>query len=146
GYIKRSKTAEAPLNLSAMFRGAASYYNREVATKGISASASGNCTIGSTTGTTPATASDQKQFVDFSTVAQFQALAFSSPDPVYYTYGITSSGETCGNTRDMDLYTFYAIGNLDNDSDESLFEMAAGSDGSNILRHATGLYVVDEIE
>ena len=145
-YIKKTKVSEATQNLSVMFRGSASYYNRAAAGQGIGASAGGSCTVGSTTGTYPAVPTNTKQQINFSTVDEFLALAFSSPDAVYYGYGIVSIGASCGNSASSDLYTFYANGDLDGDTDLSVIEFSAGSDENNELRHAPGFYLLDELE
>ena len=133
-------------NLSTMFKGASSYYSRELASKGLGATNAGSCSVPSTAGTLPAAPDDQKHQVDFTAVPTFEALGFSSPDPVYFGYGVTSTGGTCGNAGNADIYTFYAIGDLDGDGDTSLIELAASSDGSNVLRHAVGFYLHDEWE
>jgi prepilin-type N-terminal cleavage/methylation domain-containing protein len=145
-YIRTVRSAEATTNLSTMFKGASSYYAREVAAKGLGASASGSCSVPSTAGTLPAAPDDQKHQVDFSAVPTYEALGFSSPDPVYFGYGVTSAGATCGNTGNTDIYTFYAIGDLDGDGNTGLIELAASSDPSNVLRHAVGFYLHEEWE
>lgn len=145
-YVRKSRSAEATTNLSAMFKGAAAYYTRELASRGASATASGACTVPSTAGTTPVTPGAQKQRADFSTVSQYQAFAFSTPDPVFFAYGITSAGGSCGNTANSNLYTFYAIGDLDGDLDTGIIELAAESDAANTLRHAVGFYMDREFE
>lgn len=145
-YIRSVRSAEATTNLSTMFKGASSYYSRELASKGLGATNAGSCSVPSTAGTLPAAPDDQKHQVDFTAVPTFEALGFSSPDPVYFGYGVTSTGGTCGNAGNADIYTFYAIGDLDGDGDTSLIELAASSDGSNVLRHAVGFYLHDEWE
>ncbi|MCA9582544.1 MAG: prepilin-type N-terminal cleavage/methylation domain-containing protein [Myxococcales bacterium] len=145
-YIKRSKSSEVPQNMSALFRGAAAYYSRALTGKGITASGTGSCTVAGTGGTLPATPLSTKQKIDYGTHASFSGLAFSSPDPVYFGYGIVSISGTCGNTANGTLYTFYANGDLDGDGDLSTFEYACGSNNDNELYHSPGFYSIDEME
>jgi prepilin-type N-terminal cleavage/methylation domain-containing protein len=145
-YILRSKTSEATANLKQLFQGAATYYVSERAGQGISSSVSGSCTVGSTSGTLPATPTSQKQLVNFTTEANFQDLTFSVADPVFFAYGINSAGSACNNSASTPLYSFRAVGDLDGDGATSLFELAAGSNSSNELYRARGFYVSNELE
>src|SRR4051794_25383585 len=45
-YVRRSKTAEATVNLNMMFKGAASYYNGEFSGKHMTSTVTGYCTVG----------------------------------------------------------------------------------------------------
>jgi hypothetical protein len=79
--------------------------------------------------------------------ATFRTLGFSIADYVYYSYGLDSDGASCGNTAlNPAVYTFYANGDLDGDTDYSTFEMVAGTDQSNVLYHGRGFYVISEVE
>ncbi|MEZ4254395.1 MAG: prepilin-type N-terminal cleavage/methylation domain-containing protein [Polyangiales bacterium] len=147
GYVRRSKTSEATSNLKSMFTGAAAYYNAERASsRGISATSSGHCTVG-TASFEPASIGQDKHTHDYTTNANFAQIGFSIADPHYFAYQITSAASTCANTKGTDLYTFHAQADLDGDSTYSLFEMAVASDSSNNeLYHGVGFYVKNELE
>ena len=147
GYVRRAKAAEAPNNLKALFVRASSYYTIARTSQGVAATAVGGCTVGSTAGTLPATPADVKQLVDFSADPSFRALSFVSADPVYYAYGITNGAAGCaGAPRRLDVYTFYARGDLDGDTRLSTFELATGTDLNNEMFRSPGFYVVDMME
>lgn len=146
GYMRRAKASEAPSNLKMLFTSAATYYSQGRTTQGTSATASGSCTVGSTSGTLPATPNADKQLVDFLTEANFHALFFEVSDPIYFGYGIASAGSSCDWTGNTPLYSFYAEGDLDGDSTKSLFELAVGSNPNNELYRAPGFYVTNELE
>ena len=148
GYVKTAKTSEASGNLNAIFKRAVSYYNVERAAQGIDAEIQGSCTV-ATAARKPATPLAAKQQYDFATTADpsFNALGFTLADYIYYSYGITSIGDVCGNSgNDPGLYTIFANGDLDGNSTESTFELAVGSGPSNELYHSRGFYIVDELE
>ncbi|MDW8361338.1 MAG: prepilin-type N-terminal cleavage/methylation domain-containing protein [Myxococcales bacterium] len=147
GYVKRSKTSEAPGNLKAIFTNAATYYNQERTGQGVSPGAMvGNCTVASE-GPLPAMVSNQKQQFDFSMSTSFRALGFTVGDPIYYQYEIASAAAACGNPANSTMvYTFIAMGDLDGDGALSTFELAVGSDVNNELYRAPGFYVLDELE
>jgi prepilin-type N-terminal cleavage/methylation domain-containing protein len=144
--VNRSKTAETASNLDAMFKSAASYYASERSQQGHVASASGHCTVDDT-GPLPATPGKNKQM--FPDDPTFRALGFNIADPIYFAYSIHNTGGTskCDNpSTSIDLYTFSANGDLDGDGVQSTFELAAGSDASNVLYHTRAFYVANDTE
>jgi len=146
-YVKRSRASETGGNLKAMYTSAAAYYEQERAgARGTTAVGSGHCIVDSSAATLPATPGPEAVSVDFTTDPSFQSLGFMIADPVRYAYGIASVGGGCGQTPDAALYTFYAEGDLDGDSITSMYEMAAGSDSSNVLYRSPGIYAVDAYE
>ena len=150
-YARRAKTSEVGSNLSNLFTGASSYYQAEhLGTRGVVVAGAAiaqtvYCTVPSQAdGSAP---SATKHVVNFATLASFAALNFDQGDPVYYTYTITSIGNVCGNTaNNTRIYTFTANGDLNGDGVQSTFELAIGSDASNNLFRAPGIYVVNELE
>lgn len=144
--IARSKTAETTGNLNAMFKSAASYYASERAGQGDIASVAGHCTIDDA-GPSPLLPGRFKQpFVDD---ASFRALGFTIADQVYFSYGIAAVGglSSCSHAPNTAaLYTFYAHGDLNGDSTLSTFELAAGSEGANLLYHSVGFYIDKDTE
>jgi len=147
GYVRQSRTSEASMHLKALFTGAATYYQGERVEQGVTAPISGACTVEATAGTLPATPGPDKQRVDFSVDPSFAALGFNVADPVYFGYGIDAPAGGCGGASGrLQVYTFYAQGDLDGDGARSRFELAVGSDENNQLFHAPGFYVVDMME
>jgi len=145
GYVRRSKTAEATGNLGSLFTSAASYMNVERTQRGLAVqSTSSYCSVG-TDLLSPADPGATKQ--QFTALENAQALGFSIADFVYFGYEIRSGSSKCGWTYNAtEVYTFAAQGDLDGDNTNSTFEMAAGTDKDNTLYHATGFYIVNEIE
>lgn len=149
-FVRRSKTAEATGNLSAMAAGAATYYTAEnwpVGTGvilGMQAGFITYCTVtAQDSGNAP---SDQKTQVDFSMLASFNAINFSVADPIYYRYEVNGDG-MCGHTAaDAMLGYFRAVGDLDNDGTMSTFSIPYGSDQQNQLLRAPGVEISDELE
>jgi type IV pilus assembly protein PilA len=143
GYVRRSKTSEATGNLNSLFKSAASYFSQERAARGISASVSAYCTVG-TDPISPANPAAEKQ--KFTAGTNATSLGFKIADFVYFGYGISNAVSQCNNTAGADVYTFVANGDLDGDDTESTFELATQVDDDTTLYHARGFYIVNEIE
>jgi type IV pilus assembly protein PilA len=144
-FVLRSKTSEASTNLNAMFKAAAGYYTGERTERGMTASTAGSCTIPSAENYAPATPSSAKQ--RFSAGTDLKSIGFHIADYVFYTYGLTSIGESCNNPPNTNnLYTMYARGDLDGDTELSTFQLAVGSNDNNELFHARGFYIYKEVE
>jgi type IV pilus assembly protein PilA len=153
-YVKRSKTSEVGGNLKALYTGAAAYYQAEHWAQGVVAAGdvvnSTACTV--MEGTTPNAPGPEKTVLDWQdlnqTMPSFAALNFSVSDPILYQYRIQSGpGNTCGNQpNNTAVYTFSAHGDIDGNSIESTFELAVGSNTTNELFRAPGLFVVNELE
>lgn len=144
-YMARSKTSEATSNLDEMFKSASVYYTGDLAGKGVASSITGYCTVDDA-GPRPPTPKSQKQQFDATGDASFTALNFKISDFVYYSYGLSSRTAACGHSANESLYTFYANGDLNDDTEMSTFEITAGSDQSNLFYHARGLYIFKETE
>ena len=144
--IARSKTAETSSNLSALFKGTASYYAAERSGQGQLSGTSGYCTVDDG-GPSPVVPNVYKQ--RFSADATLSALGFNVGDEVYYSYGLVSAGAvgSCGHgPNELGIYTYYANGDLDGDGVLSTFELTAGSNDSNVLYHSIGIYIANETE
>jgi type II secretory pathway pseudopilin PulG len=140
-YVRRSKTAEASQNLGSMFKYAASYMAQEQAERSVFATTGTYCSVGSDP-IAPDPKSTKQHYVSGINAT---ALGFSIADEVYFGYGLTGS-QRCGWDVTSDVYTFSAQGDLDGDGTRSTFELAAGTDDSRTLRHARGIYIVNETE
>ena len=153
-YVKRSKTSEAASNLKTMFQGAATYYEAEnwgggVPAPGTTAAAVSHCTITSAAMDNVPLASKRVVAWEAETDnLQFQAMNFAPADGLYFQYGVTSTpaASACGNSPAVDVYTFYANGNLDEDADLSTFNLEAGSNNDNVLYRAPGIEQISPLE
>ncbi|MGD8858568.1 MAG: prepilin-type N-terminal cleavage/methylation domain-containing protein [Myxococcales bacterium] len=143
-FVARSKTGEVSSNLNLLFKSASTYYSAERAGQGSGSVVAGYCRVGNALPSPTAPGSAKQNFTGNDT---FRALGFSIADYVYYSYGIKSMGAGCSGTANTPaVYTFYANGDLDGDSDYSTFEMVAGTDSTNVLYHGRGFYIIKEAE
>lgn len=140
-FVRRSKTAEVSQNLSSMFKSAASYMAREYSERSVVATTGTFCSVGSDALNPVPTPAKQRYVPGTNALS----LGFSIADEVYYGYGLVGT-QQCGWDANADVYTFFARGDLDGDALFSTFELAAGTDVERTLRHATGIFVVDELE
>ena len=154
-YVKRAKTSEAGANLKSMFQGAAAYYEAEnwaqgVVTAGGTAAASTHCTVDDATQST--TPSDAKKVINWQAeagAASYTALNFAPADPIYYQYNVDATPDTssCGIApSNTTVYTFLAVGDLDNDGTTSTFRLEAGTNPDNALYRAPGINQVRPLE
>jgi type IV pilus assembly protein PilA len=158
GYMRRAKTAEVTVNLNNMFKLAASYYenprNPRDLTNQVGAS---QCVVVATAAREPVNPGPTKQpFVETNEAnGTFVALGFTISDLVYYSYSVASAplgasancllaGETFA--ADTVVYTLRANGDLDDDTTESLFELAIKADQNAQLSRAIGFYINNETE
>ncbi len=154
-YVKRAKTSEASSNLKAMFQGAAAYYEQEnwaqgVVTAGGTVAASTHCTVDQAL--QDGEPSDAKRVIDWSAetdFTSFTSLNFAPADPLYFDYNVTAdpAASVCGQSAgDTTIYTFTANGDLDDDTTESTYELAAGTNPDNALYRAPGINITDGLE
>jgi type IV pilus assembly protein PilA len=149
GYKRRAHASEVPLNLNNLFKLSAALFNSEYTARGIAGVGHRSC-VASPTARTPTTPTSSKQ--PFVAVGGFLQLGFVVGDPVLYSYGFESIGLanqlSCSSThlQNTPIYTFFAHGDLDGDTQLSTFEMAVATDSHSQLYHAAGLYIVNEME
>ena len=154
-YVKRSKTTEASIQVKAMYQGAATYYQGEMAMRGIVAvGAVANVTrcIVNAAVTTNAPSS-QKTVLNWSGAedAAFAALGFNPADPLYYQYTLAVGGTVAAACGDMtavgaSLYTFRANGDLDDDGTLSTFEINSSVNMEGNLYNSGGVFIANELE
>jgi type IV pilus assembly protein PilA len=145
-YVKRSKTTEATQNLGAMYRGAASYFEAEHATRGVDNTVLAK-QFPATVGLTPARdccQSGGQKCIPAATdweSPSWKALSFSIGDPHYYRYQFdaTGTGTTAG-------FTSGAFGDLDCDSTFATFERAGTVDTNFSVKGSSAIYSVNELE
>jgi type IV pilus assembly protein PilA len=146
GYVRRSKTSEAPANLKNLYQGAVTYYSQERFARGLGAGSNSQCLT--VAGTAPAAIPSAAK-TPFPTPAPqaFIDLGFTISDPVYYQYQVTpSAAGACRVTTVGAVYTFSARGDLDGDGTPSLFELAVGRNVEGDLYRAPGFYIQNELE
>ena len=156
-YVKRSKTSEAPANLKALFTGAATYYSAEQTAQALiarTATTANNTRCLVPTAVTPNTnPSDQKQLVqwgtDFTGEDTFKDLNWQVSDPIYFQYQVTNTATAgCGDATAVggQVYQLNAVGDLDGDDENSLFQLAVGVDDGNTLYRNAAIYTQDPLE
>lgn len=140
-YVLRSKTAEARTQLVTLYQGAAAYYAQEhVGPNGETLS---QCVVDSArTGNEPRR---EGTTLSLPLDPSFEALGFEPYGPVRYRYEVVSVGG-CGHGADAALYSFRAVGDLDEDGVTSLFELSAGSGPDQLLFRSPGIRVENELE
>ena len=156
-FVKRSKTAEAGVQIKALFTGASAYYGQEFTDQGyaINISLRSACVVtDANTGLDPD--SDKHQFLldnaSAATQATFRALDWGPTDLMYYRYEITESPPIAAqcNVRApigqiLPVQTFNAMGDLHADDVSSIYEMAAGVHHEQGYGHAP-VYIVQGTE
>jgi type IV pilus assembly protein PilA len=153
-YVRRSKTAEASEQLKALFNGATTYYSKERAGSGLTASMQTNCVA--TAQTSAIVPKAEKQLLptdDLDTAKTFYAFGFN-PQNVFYRYAVTegaAGAAGCGKKAPAsgatsEWYKLQAVGDLDGDEVTSLFELAVGANSDNELFHAPSFYIEKETE
>ncbi len=148
-YIRRSKTAEATMNLRKLFDSSVSYYQEEHSDRQgsaiqkmfpitvVQAPAGGVanfCDGGASIKRVPPVGGDFKD-------ATWQALNFSVDDPYLYAYTYTSDGSGIGAE-----FTAAANGDLNCDGAPSTFERVGSVDEENNVNGGAGLFAKDELE
>ncbi len=150
-YALRSKTSEATGNLKYLFGTASSYYEQDHWPSGLPRSgllaANTNCVVDPAEPTSYA-ADGTKHRVDWAAESDsYEALNFHVADLIWYEYHIVVEEGRCrvsaSSTR---VYSFRAIGDLDGDTDTSLFEISVGSNEDNQLYRSPGIYEADPLE
>lgn len=159
GYMRRAKTAEVTVNLNNMFKLAASYYENPRNPRDLNTVVGANqCVVLDMAGVRePANPGATKQeFIETGVGKEsFVDLGFTISDLVYYSYTIESvplgasancllAGEAV--VGEPVVYTLRAQGDLDDDTTESLFELAIKADQNKQLSRAIGFYINLETE
>jgi type IV pilus assembly protein PilA len=146
-YVRRAKTAEATDQVKKLFDAASTYYDKQFVGKGITAEGSEHCTV--PVGNDTKTPSDQKQTGVYKDSPTFDSkkggLGFNV-EYGYYSYQVAGSTDDCQNAPGNPMYTMRAVGDLDNDTVKSTFDLAVAANAENELYHARGFNIVNETE
>lgn len=155
-YVKRSKTTEASIQVKALYQGASTYYQGEMAMRAVVAVGTvtnvTRCTIANAiTGTAPSSQKNVTNWVAEANTMEFAAIGFNPADPLYYQYQVVSGSAMAGDCGDMtaigtSIYTFRATGNLDDDATLSTFEINSSVNGEGNLYSSGGIFVANELE
>lgn len=140
-YIKKSKTAEAGLNLRKIYDGEIAYYQEE--TVDISGSVIDKQFVGAPVSgdATPAFPPGiNKQTGDWDD-AGWRALKFGADSPVQFCYTTEATGTSTDSS-----FTAYAYGDLDGDGATSLFQRVGSIDSGGEISGGAGLYKSNELE
>lgn len=153
-YVKRSKTTEASIQVKAMYQGAATYYQGEMAQRAVVAvGAVANvtrCTVAAAVTTNAP--SSQKTVLNWTAQpATFAAIGFNPADPIYYRYQLFAGGTVAAGCGDMtaigtSIYTFAANGDLDDDAVLSTFEINSSVNMEGNLYSSGGIFIANELE
>ena len=146
-YIRRSKAAEVSIRFGAMYKKSSTIWGVGAGgdtERGIFGEETQYCTPNPSPFTPDSDPGPEKQEMTFDTL--LHTLGMPAGEFVYYSYAIDSEPACDRQANDPDIMTFRAMGDLDGDDDNSLFELALGTDGQNQLYHAAGIYIVDETE
>ncbi|MET0343831.1 MAG: prepilin-type N-terminal cleavage/methylation domain-containing protein [Polyangiales bacterium] len=145
-YVRRSKAAEAPLTLKALFASVATYYEKDRFDEGMVGAHRRGCTVASADN--KRTPRPDKQAGDYGDPG-FVALTFQQP-PSYFHYAVVNELAPAGTCSvppsTAAVYTLRARGDLDGDAQTSLFELAVGTDADSALYHARSVFAEDELE
>ena len=144
-YIKKSKTAEAGLNLRKIYDGEVTYYQEEKVEEDgtimdkmfVSAPSSGDATpdFGADS---PGINKNHGNWDD----EGWRALKFGADSPVQFCYQAVAGS---GTGMDAD-FTVFAYGNLDGDTLTSLFQRVGQIDTTGEISGGAGLFKRNELE
>lgn len=145
-YVRRSQAAEAPKMLAAIYASAVGYYNLEQSGQGISANTVTHCVVGADRSAWTPTGSKHTFWP--TTGTGFRRLGIEATDDVRYNYEIDRGGQpaSCGTVASATVYTFRAIGDLDEDAHYATIELSVGAASNGGLYRGAGFFYLDELE
>jgi type IV pilus assembly protein PilA len=149
-YMRRAKTSEATLNIDRIFEGGVTYFEAEHVQRGVSGTILQHCFPVSAPWTPTTSDASAEKFNADTVVAEWatptwKALDFAMGDNFYYQYEFIVSSTDCPVVED-DNFLASARGDLDNDTNFSLFERAAAVTGSGTIQGSSGVYKRDPLE
>ena len=136
-YTRRSKSAEASMQLRMLAEGVRAYYDEERV--GAGGAITTRCVVapGSVGRPSPERTMPTPD-------PSFTALGWAAADPTYYRYELDTGGSRCG-VGPGPLLTIRAFGDLDGDGVLSTFELPMSVDASGEVRQGA-LFTNDELE
>ena len=136
-YIKKSKTAEATLNLRKIYDGEVTYYQEEKTDTAGGIISKQFVTCPPTPTGTPEMNKRAGNWDD----ETWLSIKFGPDGPVLYTYAVESNGIGIHSE-----FTASAVGDLDSNGLTSLFSRNAAIDANGNLVGGGGIYTIDETE
>jgi type IV pilus assembly protein PilA len=151
-YMRKAKTSEATLNIDRVYEGGVTYFEAEHVKRGVTGLVVQHCLPSSADWTPNATPGSQKY--DAATTATlfsgnptWKALDFAMGDNFYYAYQFDNIAGTDSITGEEPIaYRAAAMGDLDSDTNTSLFERAASVTSDGKIRGSSGVYKRDPLE
>jgi prepilin-type N-terminal cleavage/methylation domain-containing protein len=144
-YAMNAKAAEVPLNLSTMYVGMVSYWEKPYqGSQGISAATASHCTLDDAgfAGTTipPMMPTAVRRTGNFHLSESFAAIGFSPPGPVYgcYSWKLFENFHACGLTQadftQPIVYAAFGVTDLNGDGLVGGYTMLVGIRGEELYR------------
>ncbi len=155
-YMRKAKTSEATLNIDRIFEGGVTYFEAEHVARGVTSVVLQHC-LPTDAAWTPTAAPGADKYNAATTATQWSsagsffntwiALDFAMGDNHYYAYQFDNNGDIVVPLTTAAI-AFYAaaMGDLDGDSDTSLFERAAALTSEGTLQGSSGIYKDDPLE
>jgi type II secretory pathway pseudopilin PulG len=149
GYLRKSKSSEAPGNVRKMYDSSRSYFVETQQKRASTDTVAPQFPTG-----VPVTPAPSCCFFDGDKCppnpllwapATWQSLRFSVDEPHYYRYAYDSTGTVAAGATSN--FTARALGDLDCDTQESTFEMTGTwAPGDGDVHGSGGLYIKDQLE
>lgn len=137
-YMKKSKTAEAQLNLRKIYDGELGYYTEEHLTSGGTTLSKEFVSAGVTP---PYPAGANKKVGDWE-VSNWPLIRFATDGPVQYCYSVTTTG-----IGTSSAFTARGEGDIDNDGKTSLFERVGSVDPiTGEVQGGAAIFELDPLE
>jgi len=153
-YMRKAKTSEATLNIDRIFEGGVTYFEAEHVSRGVDSVILQHCLPSSASWTpddsptadkySSATAASLWAASDAQGLT-WKALDFAMGDNFYYAYQFVSSVSGVAATEG-DYFYAAARGDLDGDTQYSLFERAAQVTSEGTIQGSSGVYKKDPLE
>ena len=151
-YMRRAKTSEATVNIDRIYEGGIEYFEAEHVERGVDGSIAQHCLPVSTEWSPTTRAPNEEKYLAGNTAVlegwetdSWKSLDFAMGDNFYYQYRFVYTGASCPAETD-DLMYARARGNLDGDSECSLFERAAQVTASGTIQGSSGIYKMNPLE
>ena len=159
-YMRKAKTSEATLNIDRIFEGGISYFEAEHVARGVDGTVLQHCLPLTANWCPDATPGSEKynadttaaMWIDVATNSEavtWQALPFAMGDNHYYAYQfLNERGTADAIPAAYNEIVFYAaaMGDLDGDTEMSLFERAAAQTIEGTIQGSSGIYKRDPLE
>ncbi len=155
-FVMQAKAVEGPATLGALYRGAASYWDREFGGQGVSGGGYKRCAVGEITMdwsaiVPPLPPTPYKRTYDYAQHEAYRALGFTKSDPTYFSIAYDNVANQLGvgvmdprgigmcEVPDGPVYTFFALSDLDGDGLWGTWSLMATARNGQLSR-SVGVY------